>query len=223
MRVGWRWMIGPPSRAFGECVKLIENFMIKNGHCNMPFRYSEDGFAIGQWVRCCRKKFRQGKLPENQIASLEGIPGWKWAVLEKEETERAWDEWYRDLKSFESHYGHSCVPYSYKKNNWNLGAWVAFQRRAFKSKSLPLERAKKLNALQGWEKSNREHRWDIMFNKLLKYNTVNGHYSVPVKYVQDGFSLGEWVQRQRIRYWKDRLDPGRKIKLNGLDGWNWRE
>lgn len=222
MRTGWSWVIGSPNKEFGECIKIIENFITKNKHCNMPYRYCEDGFAIGQWVRSCRKKFQHGKLNEHQIARLEGIPGWKWTVLKKEETERAWDEWYRDLKSFESHHGHACVPYLYKINNWNLGAWVAFQRRAFKNKSLSPEREKKLNALQGWEKSNRERRWVIMFRLLLKYREIQGHYSVPVKYVQDGFALGKWVQRQRIRYWKNRLDPGRKIKLNELNGWKWR-
>ena len=67
--------------------------------------------------------------------------------------------------------------------------------------------------------------WDVNYQKLVAYKAEHGHVKVPVRYKAPcGFSLGDWVSKQRAAKARGMLDS-RQIELfNGLDFvWRIRE
>ena len=60
------------------------------------------------------------------------------------------------------------------------------------------------------------------FKHLLKYVEAEGHSTPIVSYISpDGFTLGQWVSRQRQRYNKMVLEAYKIQRLEDLGGWGW--
>ena len=63
--------------------------------------------------------------------------------------------------------------------------------------------------------------WENGFIEAKKYFELYGHLNVPVKYkTENGFPLGNWIQRQRNVYKKDKISPERIKRLVEI-GMNW--
>lgn len=44
---------------------------------------------------------------------------------------------------------------------------------------------------------------------------------MPIRHIEDGFSLGRWVSWQRVTYGNGRLSPERVAALEAVAGWTW--
>lgn len=87
------------------------------------------------------------------------------------------------------------VPYAHKVNEFNLGKWVQYQRQR---KNLTSLQVKKLNDLDFiWDSD--EHKWTKGFKQLKKHMHREGHCKVPQNTIENGFKLGKWVDKQRLR------------------------
>ncbi len=63
--------------------------------------------------------------------------------------------------------------------------------------------------------------WENGFLEAMKYFQTYGHLNVPVKYKSpNDFPLGNWIQRQRIVYKKNKISPERIKRLMEI-GMNW--
>jgi hypothetical protein len=56
---------------WGETFEQLKQFHAREGHCNVPLRYSVNGFQLGRWVRVQRE--RQSKLSEEQLTWLAAL------------------------------------------------------------------------------------------------------------------------------------------------------
>jgi superfamily II DNA or RNA helicase len=56
---------------------------------------------------------------------------------------------------------------------------------------------------------------------LLVFAAREGHARVPTGHVEDGLSLGAWVNRCRTERKARRLDPARAAELEAVAGWSW--
>ena len=106
----------------------------------------------------------------------------------------SWDEWYGRLVAFKEREGHCRVPDGEIVDGFNLGSWVAVQRR--NRGSLSAERIRRLDDIGFvWDPFN--EKWEEGFSHLKAFKECKGHFRVPRGKVVDGVNLGNWVQVQR--------------------------
>jgi hypothetical protein len=96
------------------------------------------------------------------------------------------------LRRYKSRVGDCRVPQRYKEDGYNLGTWVANQRKA----NLSAERRQRLDEL-GFIWNTLEADWEEGFSYLKRYKQRFGDCDAPKRYKQDGYNLGTWVARQR--------------------------
>jgi superfamily II DNA or RNA helicase len=127
----------------------------------------------------------------------------------------SWDRWFGLLQRFKQREGHCLVPVSHEENGYKLGVWVSNQRHA--RNHLPEDRLKRLNSI-GFSWDPIDEQWEKGFEELKDFREKNGHCLVPATLQSRGFSLGNWVSRQRNR--SDTLNASQINRLN-LIGFSW--
>ncbi len=213
---GWSWDV--IAEQWEKGFRYLKEFAVREGHAKVAKSHrTADGYRLGQWVNSQRAT--KNILAPERKERLEVLPGWAWDI--KNDT---WEEWFRYLKEFVEHEGHSQVSQKYITNNgYRLGAWVNWQR--FIMDSMTPERRTRLEALPGWVWAERhkydQTTWDEWFDYLKEFADREGHAKVTRGYkTADGHRLGQWVGTQRTT--KDRMSVVRKARLEALPGWFWK-
>jgi len=188
---------------YGRLLKFIAH----KGHCNVPQLHLEDGYRLGLWVSAQRQN--KNKLTDKRIDLLNQL-GFIWSSYNQK-----WEEGYESLVIFKEREGHCLVPTGHIENEVELGNWVGRQR-SIKS-SLPIEYSERLNHL-GFVWNPHDHKWEIGFSNLLKFNKREGHCRVPTNHLENGYRLGDWTQHQRT--YLNSLSYERAERLNAL-GFIW--
>jgi hypothetical protein len=86
----------------------LKRYKAAHGHCNVPYK-GQYG-ALGRWVTTQRTFYKQGLIPLDRIASLEGV-GFDWDLHV-----RLWELHFEQLLLFRMHKGHTVVPYRYRRS-----------------------------------------------------------------------------------------------------------
>jgi hypothetical protein len=148
---GWTWNFR--EAAWEAAFASLQRYASVNGHCRVPRRLAEDGFALGAWT--CKQRQRRSTMPECRRRALESLPGWAWDARTS-----SWDDRFRALSIFAHEHGHGRVPDGYRMDDLELGAWVARQRLAQRRGVLSPERAMRLESVPGWSwnPGDRSHR-----------------------------------------------------------------
>src|SRR5690606_34027930 len=105
----------------------------------------------------------------------------------------------------------------------DLSEWLLIQ--ILNKNYLIQERLDKLDVLGVlWEnKSVRDSRWEVMFNKLVAYRKQHGNCTVPQNWPENP-QLSNWVSVQRRTAAAGKLSKERKSKLKNLDFvWSFRD
>ena len=58
----------------------LEEYVRREGHCEVPAGHMEDGLALGKWVE--QQRSRREHLTENQRRFLRGLKNWNWKTPE---------------------------------------------------------------------------------------------------------------------------------------------
>ena len=78
----------------------------------------------------------------------------------------------------------------------------------------------RLEALPGWSWEVLSDQWEQGFSYLKQFTDREEHCRVSLSYkTEDGFKLGVWVSNQRAA--KNKNEPVRRQRLEGLPGWSW--
>ncbi len=126
-----------------------------------------------------------------------------------------WEIGYSNLLKFRHLEGHCNVPSSYVLKDYKLGGWVIRQRT--RKELLTNEQVKKLDELGFvWDPFN--DLWEEGFNALVTFKEREGHCIVPVKHIENGFKLGQWVSVQRTS--KSKISENRLSRLDEI-GYVW--
>jgi hypothetical protein len=133
--------------------------------------------------------------------------------------EDAWQAHYKLLLQFVKREGHSRVPARHEENGFRLGRWVHAQRQ--NRDKLTEERTKALEALEDWNWTGQDAKWNRGYRLLGQYVEREGHALVPKPHVEEDFALGVWVMHQRAGYRKSRLSEERVSRLEKVPGWAW--
>lgn len=76
----WSW--DPIRDAWIKGIAELRVYQKKNKHLFVPERYiTETDYALGHWVRKCRREYKLNKLKKERIRDLETFPDWVWEVL----------------------------------------------------------------------------------------------------------------------------------------------
>lgn len=139
-----------------------------------------------------------------------------------EHSTSVWDFWLGLLIDYVEKHGDSYVPASYTISTYRLGQWVNTQRTKYRNGLLEKDRIDRLEAVSGWTWSQLDEVWNSFFDLLSEYADEHGHSAPPNEPKQyNGKNLVSWVNTQRARYTKGKLESDRINRLEKLPGWTW--
>jgi superfamily II DNA or RNA helicase len=207
--LGWVWDANEAAWQAG--LKHLLDYWSRNHDTLVPANWVDiDGYALGFWVGV--QRFKRGALAADRVACLEAIPGWVWDPHEAQ-----WEEGLARLTAYIDRHHHARVPKTLKTDGYALATWVAWQRRV--RDTMPVDRVQRLEAIPEWVWVPRDARWEAGLAHLKEYAALYGTARVPVKFHDDGFDLGRWVNAQRTH--RARLAPDRVARLEAVPGWAW--
>jgi superfamily II DNA or RNA helicase len=194
---------------------LLERYVEENGDAAVSASYELDGHRLGSW--CVNQRSRHSRLSDDQVARLDGLPGWVW-----DRNESRWEDGLKFMRGYQEEHGNTLVSATHKYKGYPLGDWAAIQRRDYQNGKLSRERRDRLNVVPGWVWSLEEQRWEEGFCRLQTYIDTYENSLVTQAYeTDDGFRLGAWVNFQRTRYSHGTLEADRVERLKQLPGWVW--
>ena len=149
---GFLWGIFVP---WEHMYEVLLQYKEANGHCRVPQNYPANP-ELASWVKNQRKAYTAGELPEERLVML------KEAGFVFEAISSSWKAMFRRLRDFRETHGHCHVRLT-EKEDPKLGRWVQRQRAAYKSGSLPKEKAVLMESsgfLWDGRAASRERRYD---------------------------------------------------------------
>ncbi|MCT7369603.1 DEAD/DEAH box helicase [Mycolicibacterium llatzerense] len=209
---GWVW--DRHDSRWEKGFQRLTEYVAVNGHASIGSKEKFDGYSLGSWTAIQRRDYQNGSLTDDRQFRLSSINGWVWSL----EGER-WENGFRHLEEYLAAHGHSRVPQNYKcRDEFQLGAWVNFQRLRHTDGKLEPDRVERLGNLHKWVWKASEAKWDEGFQHLKEFADQHGHVQVPIRYEVQGFQLRTWYANQRAKF--DRLSRERQQRLTGLPGWD---
>lgn len=184
-------------------------YYLKHGDLKVPKRYvTETGMQLGVWIQTQRAIYSgtgKGELSEERVEALNAI-GMVWGNL----LDTLWNDAYELAQEYYQANGNLLVPDSCMIGQFDLGKWIAYQRKRKKDGKLPAERIAKLEEIgMVWDAA--DAKWNRRYAQAKAYFEENGHLNIPSTYrTEDGFLLGMWVAGQR----KARIGEGKGKKLS---------
>ncbi|PZT57452.1 Helicase associated domain protein [Paenibacillus silvae] len=170
---------------------------------------SNDKFLYN-WINGQRKAYFKGLLSNDKIEKLNSV-NFIWDKLEHN-----WSKTYGLLVDYYKLNGHSNMPKSYFVEGVDISQWVKNQRRNIKKGLLTTEKINKLKEV-GVKIDHFGSLWSRAYEMLCQYYNENNHSNVPHDYKREGFSLGAWVNRQRINYKNGNISSKQVDKLQNVD------
>ena len=136
---GWVWDV--EEAEWKENYEILQNYIIREGHARVPFKYIDNNINLGTWVSTQRINYKNGTLPQERIDKLEMYKhkGWGWNALEVE-----WQRNYKLLQNYIKREGNARVPARHKEEGFSLGYWVHAQKHKYKKGELSQDRIDKL-------------------------------------------------------------------------------
>jgi len=189
---------------------LLVEYRQREGHSNVPYKHIEDGRMLGNWLDGQRKQKKKRKLDRSLLDKLEDT-GVVWDVLTEQ-----WEINYRLLVKFQQREGHSNVPARHIEDGTKLGNWLDTQRQQKKKEKLSFRLVKRLeDAGVVWDVLTKQ--WEKNYHMLLKFRQREGHSNVPRSHIEHSVKLGNWLNTQRQKKKKERLELSCENKLNEMD------
>lgn len=194
--------------------ELAKKYYEKNGNLDIPAEYmTEDGTALGAWLRGVKNQYRSGNLSAERVEKLETI-GVKWDSI----LARNWANYYELAKQYYNEHGDLNVNAHYETDDGvKLGTWISTQRYNFKKGRISDEQKRLLDEIgMSWHRFL--GKWDTAYEYAKQYAETHGGVLDPIAaYVTgDGFALGAWVASQRAKYADGKLKPMQIKRLEAL-------
>ena len=200
----------PHSILWDENFSALRKYQHREGHSNVPLDHCEGTLKLGNWVGTQRQK--RNKLTQTRVNLLESL-GFSWNPYANQ-----WLKGLQLLKKFHAREGHYRVPLKHIENDVKLGVWASNQRD--KRKTISVEQLDQLREI-GFSLDPLAEQWEVGYDCLKQYWLREGNCVVAQKHVEEGFKLGAWVHRQRMRRTSNQILPDRVKRLNSL-GFIWK-
>lgn len=228
-------MIWSYRRYFDEAYEMAANYYNKNGNLRIPYNFKtndgkiecESGYSLGNWLVQQRRKKKLGHLSKERTKMLEDI-GIEWTIL------KTWEESYMLAVLYHKINGNLDIKKSYATDDgYPLGVWVYKQKIRYREGNLSKREITLLNVLNiDWKikEPNKGISWDDEFALLVNYNNKYGNTRVKrnfktfdgITFDDQGYALGLWVSRQRVKFREGKLSDDKIEKLQSIS-FNWNE
>jgi len=208
---GWTW--DTDASTWQEFFTLLVKFVKDEGHSRIPSDCIIEDKKLGKWVENQRSR-REG-LTDEQVKLLESV-GFVWNTKEAQ-----WEDCFEALRAYAEHHNNFQIPKEFLVAGVRLASWVKTQRHNYNQHKLSDERISKLESIEDWTWNPRQQQWDDYFTTLEVFAKHQGDALVPNDYVDDGVSLGKWIERQRSLYRQHKLSPDHRRRLEKLPGFAW--
>ena len=214
--LNFSWSLREKKWAAG--VRALKIFVSQNGHAAVPREHDEDGFPLGAWV--VKHRQRQNILSIERRQELLEL-GFIFSPHEAR-----WLKSFQLLKDYKKKTGSAEPPRNYVEDGVNLGTWVANQKQKKKRGNLKREYEQLLEGIgfiwgdfkdHGTPTKSLESNWAHFFALLKSYQQTTGKIDVPRDFMVEGKNLGIWVQSQRSKRNKGKLNKEREKLLEGID------
>ena len=133
-----------------------------------------------------------------------------------------WEEMYERLVTYRKEHKDTWVPTKYEKDP-KLGTWVRTQRKAYREKSITVDRKRLLNYVglvwDGNAPGTSTTTWEEMYQRLVAYKKDHNNTRVPRTYKEDP-QLGTWFNHQHTAYKTEKMKEERKRLLDFI-GFEW--
>ncbi|MFF4344300.1 Helicase associated domain protein [Kitasatospora sp. NPDC001540] len=143
----------PEAADWQRALRAARAYHARTGHLRPPTRHIEDGYQLESFINRTRKRRREGKLTDQQIADLDAL-GMEW------EPEAA--DWQRALdiaRAFHARTGHLRPRDKHVEDGFGLYTWLYRQRRRRRDGKLTEQQIADLDALDMvWEPSTSTSR-----------------------------------------------------------------
>lgn len=208
----------PRGSKWDDMFALLVRYKERKGDCLVPTKHKEEGKNLGNWVISQRTANKRGLLASYRAAQLDDA-GMIWD-LQVHKTEVM----VRCLSQYKEREGDFEVPRAHKEDGKALGEWLCRQRRDKANGSLDPQLSDRLEKTLGVVLQNRDkQRWESMFGLLVEFKNREGHCRVPQKHQEgsDAKNLGQWLDYQRYRKKKGKLDAAYQARLEEI-GVKWK-
>jgi hypothetical protein len=199
-----------PRAAWEEGFDALLSFKRREGHCRVPQGHLEGNFKLGSWVNTQRRA--KPKLSADRIGLLDE-QNFVWELRQT-----MWEEGFTALMRFKQREGHCRVSIGHLERNFELGIWVANQRRA--KPKLSADRISLLDEHNFvWDPF--QEAWEEGFAVLMRFKQREGHCRVPNRHFEGNFKLGTWVSNQRASKRGGSLSNTRIARLDA-ESFEWK-
>jgi len=134
-----------------------------------------------------------------------------------------WDFYFGLLESYNEEHKTTIIPQNFSINDYNLCAWINYQRASYKRNELPLNRVQKLEEFDDWSFDLLDYQWNAYYSALKEFIEKNNKLPL-LKEVYKSLKIGVWVLTQKQTYVGKRgfnLSEERIKKLESLPLWSW--
>lgn len=171
-------------------------------------------FGLGAWCTTQRTLHRRRLLAAEREAALEALPGWSWDPRPEQ-----WWSQFEALAEWARIHGHPNCPQATLWQDKRIGQFLNTTRLAYKSGALSPDRVAALESLGGWSWDVRDDAWESHLGALVSWAAAHGHACPSHGDLVEGFDLGRWVSKQRVRLRAGALEPSRAQRLRAVPGW----
>ncbi len=225
--IGFEWNVSERDPAeWDRMFLLLQQFKEQHGNGRVPS--DEKHQKLAEWCQAQRRRFKLGRLLQRRRRKLEEI-GFEWSLPNSTDK---WNEMFRQLSEHCQRMGF-CKFVNCDQSSRTLRSWCSGQRKLRRLGLLSDERVSKLNVLgfewaprNGLSSSRMSNEavisgvsWDQMFDELLEFFKIHGHYDVPQRW-KANLQLAAWVSAQRYAYRRGGLSSECVQRLNAL-GFRW--
>ena len=190
-----------------------ESYVKRFGKPQVPASFvSEDGFALGTWIRHQRQAMAEGRLSPDRAEKLEAL-GLTWEKVDP------WEFRFELAAAYFRQHGDLNIPGDYRPEGIWLAKWLNEQRQIRigkrTGKTLTDDQISKLDAI-GMEWGKRSQSvWSDRLEDAKAYYETHGNLLVPQKYSTPvGKKLGNWIKVQRKQRKKGALSS---YQIKALD------
>ena len=202
---------------WNEIYQLAVDYYHTHGNLNIPKDYVINDIKLGKWLVLQRYLYSSDNLSSERASLLEDIHV-IWNMIDED-----WNQNYLEAKKYYELNGNLAIPYDYVVNDFNLGAWIHYQRCTYNQGILIDSRVELLNKI-GMIWNYYDYVWEQYYNLAQTYYNHYGNLKIKNKfktldgitYCEEGLPLGVWLRDQKYFRNNNKLYPDREEKLNNI-------